>query len=510
VSPRRPAALQTAGSSETASVDVPVHATAAERARASASRRGALVRRMLLIADIAGLALAFLIAELAFGRTTEADRLTMLEEYLLFLGTLPGWVVMAKLYRLYDQDDERTDHSTVDDLVGVFHLVTVGAWGVFVAAWASGAANPGMTKLVAFWATAVVFVTSLRAAARAWCRRSKAYLQNTIVVGAGDVGQLIGRKLLQHPEYGINLVGFVDADPRERRADLEHVKLLGSPDRLHEIVRNFAVERVVVAFSGESHERQLELVGELKKLDVQVDIIPRLFEGIGPHVKVHSLEGVPLIALPTPKRFPASRMIKRLMDIVCASVGLLLTAPLFAFFAWRIRRDSPGPIFFRQTRLGQGRREFTALKFRTMRTDIDQTVHREYIKETMSSSALPTGNGLYKLDRGDAVTPFGRFLRKTSLDELPQLINVLRGEMSIVGPRPCLEYETEFFEPQHFDRFDVPAGITGLWQVTARAHATFGEALDMDVSYARNWSLGLDLWLILRTPLHLLRRRGTA
>jgi lipopolysaccharide/colanic/teichoic acid biosynthesis glycosyltransferase len=137
-------------------------------------------------------------------------------------------------------------------------------------------------------------------------------------------------------------------------------------------------------------------------------------------------------------------------------------------------------------------------------------VHREFIKNTMSSDALPTENGLYKLNRDDAVTRSGRWLRKSSLDELPQLINVLRGEMSIVGPRPCLAYETEFFAPHHFERFSVPQGITGLWQVTARAHATFGEALDMDVAYARNWSLGLDVKLICRTPLHVLRRKGTA
>jgi lipopolysaccharide/colanic/teichoic acid biosynthesis glycosyltransferase len=127
----------------------------------------------------------------------------------------------------------------------------------------------------------------------------------------------------------------------------------------------------------------------------------------------------------------------------------------------------------------------------------------------MSSKAMPHENGLYKLDRTDAVTPFGRFLRKTSLDELPNLINVLRGEMSLVGPRPCLEYETEYFLPHHFERFDVPQGITGLWQVAARAHATFGEALDLDVLYARSWSILLDLRLLLRTPLHVLRREGT-
>jgi lipopolysaccharide/colanic/teichoic acid biosynthesis glycosyltransferase len=145
-----------------------------------------------------------------------------------------------------------------------------------------------------------------------------------------------------------------------------------------------------------------------------------------------------------------------------------------------------------------------------MRTDVDQDAHRAYIESTMSSSAAPSENGLYKLESDDVVTPFGRVLRKTSLDELPQLVNVLRGEMSLVGPRPCLSYERDMFEPHHFERFQVPAGITGLWQVTARAHATFGEALDMDVTYARNWSLGLDLWLLLRTPLHILRRKGTA
>jgi lipopolysaccharide/colanic/teichoic acid biosynthesis glycosyltransferase len=207
---------------------------------------------------------------------------------------------------------------------------------------------------------------------------------------------------------------------------------------------------------------------------------------------------------------PLSRSIKRGADLVGATFLILVTAPVMAVIALLIRRDSAGPVFFRQERLGQDMKPFTALKFRTMRIDVDQSAHREYIQHTMDARVAPTSNGLYKLEREDAVTASGRWLRKTSLDELPQLINVLRGEMSLVGPRPCIAYETEHFEPHHFDRFLVLPGITGLWQVTARAQATFREALDMDVAYARGWSLGLDLRLLCRTPLQVFGRRATA
>jgi lipopolysaccharide/colanic/teichoic acid biosynthesis glycosyltransferase len=166
-------------------------------------------------------------------------------------------------------------------------------------------------------------------------------------------------------------------------------------------------------------------------------------------------------------------------------------------------------VFFRQTRLGLNMCEFTALKFRTMAFGADTSAHRDYIRRTMDPRVAPTTNGLYKLEREDAITRVGRSLRRTSLDELPQLLNVLRGDMSLVGPRPCLPYETEHFQPHHYDRFLVPAGITGLWQVTARAHSTFGEALDMDVAYARGWTLGLDLRLLCKTPLQLLSRKAT-
>jgi lipopolysaccharide/colanic/teichoic acid biosynthesis glycosyltransferase len=196
---------------------------------------------------------------------------------------------------------------------------------------------------------------------------------------------------------------------------------------------------------------------------------------------------------------------KRTLDVVLASTLLVLTAPMIAFIAYKVKRSSPGPVVFRQKRLGMNRRPFEMLKFRTMVVDTDSAVHREYIRQTMDAGAAPTENGLYKLDRGSSVTRFGAWLRKTSLDELLQLWNVVRGDMSLVGPRPCIAYETEFFEPHHFERFLVPQGITGLWQVEGRALMTPREALDLDVAYARGWSFGLDLSLLLRTAKQLVR-----
>ena len=167
-------------------------------------------------------------------------------------------------------------------------------------------------------------------------------------------------------------------------------------------------------------------------------------------------------------------------------------------------------MFFRQTRLGMNRKEFTALKFRTMKVGRAQAVpERRSRTRCPPARSAPRTAAVYKLERARAVTNFGRRLHRTNLDELPLLINVVRGDMSLVGPRPCLPYETDSFEPHQMERFDTPQGITGLWQVTARENCTSREALDMDVAYVRSWSLGLDLRLLLRTPLQVLRERSS-
>ena len=472
--------------------------------------RRALMRRHLIVADATGLTLAFLGSVAAYGLSAPGDHMRPAYELLVFFLSLPLWVLFASLHGLYGYDERRLGHSTVDDLVGVIHLVTLGAWIYFIGCWVTHVSSPRPAKLLGFWVLAVLLLTMCRALARSVCVRSSAYAQNTIIVGAGDVGQLIARKLRQHPEYGARLLGLVDAAPRQLRSELADLALLGTSDRLPEIVTELGVERVIVSFSNESDAHTAAIVRELRELDVQVDVVPRLYELLGPRVDMHAVEGLPLIGVPSVRWSGWPPRLKRALDIVGSAVALFLLSPLFGFIAWRVHRSSPGPVFFRQTRLGLQMRPFTALKFRTMWDGTDDSEHRAYIAQIMSASATVGANGTYKLDRKKDVTPFGRWLRKTSLDELPQLLNVLRGDMSLVGPRPCIPYEVERFKPHHFERFQLPQGITGLWQVTARAHATFGEALDMDVAYVRSWSLGLDLRLLFRTPLQLLRGESTA
>jgi exopolysaccharide biosynthesis polyprenyl glycosylphosphotransferase len=469
--------------------------------------RGWLIRRMLLAADVVGLLLAFSLAE---ALTTPGAGFHLVAEYWLFVATLPLWVIAARLTGLYDGDEERTHHTTVDDLLRVFTLVTVGAFLFERGTAVTRVADVNVTRLTIFWSAAIALVPALRVTARAIFRRQSVYVQNAIIVGADDVAQRIARKLLQHPEYGINALGFVDAGRQERGDNVRHLAMLGGPEKLPDLVRSHDVERVIVAFPNSSRQETVDLVRALKGLNVHIDFVPRLFELLGPVARVHAVEGLPLLGLPPARISRSDRLMKRTIDIVGALVGLLVASPFFAYVAWRIKRESPGPVFFRQRRLGMDMLEFTALKFRTMEVGADQEEHRRYIRHVIDPGALPKRNGLYKLDRADVVTTFGRWLRKTSLDELPQLVNVLRGEMSLVGPRPCIPYETETFAPHHFERFLVPAGLTGLWQVTARAHSTFGEALDLDVAYARGWSLRLDLSLLFKTPFQLVLHRGTA
>jgi exopolysaccharide biosynthesis polyprenyl glycosylphosphotransferase len=480
-----------------------------ERRRKTATirRRGWLIRRVLLLADLVGLVLAFALAELFFGLGPAGQKgFGLPTEALAFVATLPAWILTARLYGLYSRDEERTDHSTVDEVVAVFHLATIVCWLFFVFAWLTDLAKPEIAKLVTFWGASIVLVSAGRATARSLSRKRIAYLQNAVIVGAGEVGQLVAHKLLQHPEYGLNLVGFVDSEPKERRDDLAHLTLLGPEERLPAIVRMFDVERVIVAFSKGSHLDTLDLIRSMKDLDVQVDIVPRLFDIVGPSVSIHTVEGLPLLGLPPAHLSRTSRLFKRTIDLSLAIASLVVFAPVFAAIAALIKLDSRGPVFFRQTRRGTDESTFKIYKFRTMVADADVR-KSEYTH--LNKHAVNGGDPrMFKIPDDPRVTKLGRFLRRHSLDELPQLINVVKGEMSLVGPRPLILEEDQHIHEWARRRLNLKPGITGPWQVLGRSEIPFEEMVKLDYLYVTSWTVLNDFRLMLQTLPALARSRG--
>jgi exopolysaccharide biosynthesis polyprenyl glycosylphosphotransferase len=470
-------------------------------------RRGWLLRRMLLAADLVGLLSALLLAELLAPARGSADAYSPQLEVLAFLATIPAWVVITKLYSLYDRDDERPNHSTADEFGAIFHMVTVCTWLVTLVTYATGIAHPSASKLAVFWGAAIVFVCVARAAARTLARRSTAYIQNTVIVGAGDVGQLLAKRFLNHPEYGMNLVGFVDAKPKKRPRDLENVALLGDTGRLAAIVRYLDVERVVVAFSNDTHEETLELLRSLEDLNVQIDIVPRLFEFVGPGLEIHTVGGLPLIGLPPLRLSRSSRLLKRTTDLALTLPALAVLAPVFALLALLIKLDSPGPVFFRQVRMGAAGRTFRIFKFRSMYVDAEERKHEvAHLNRHLAPGGDPR---MFKIVGDPRVTRVGRRLRRFSLDELPQLLNVFAGQMSLVGPRPLILDEDQHVERWARQRLNLKPGVTGLWQVLGRSEIPFAEMVRLDYLYVTRWSLMGDLRLMALT-IPALCRRSTA
>jgi exopolysaccharide biosynthesis polyprenyl glycosylphosphotransferase len=455
------------------------------------------MRRALLAADIAGLTAAYLTATQLFPSAAAHDTVGPSRERLVFLATLPVWAIVAKTYGLYDGDDERADHSTADEILGVLHLVTVGTFIVMFAGWATAAIHPSPPKLFTFWLLALFAVTATRAASRCLVRRLPGYVQRTLVVGAGDVGQRIAKKILHHPEYGIELVGFVDDQPKERRPDLGELTVLGSPRELEHVVRAERVDRVIVAFSNDPHDVTLDLVRVLGRLDVRIDVVPRLFEAMGTQVRMHTVEGLPLAALPRVQLSRSATAAKRLLDLSLSILALVVLIPIGLLVALAIKLDSAGPVFFRQTRMGSGGETFRIFKFRTMVADAE--ARKREVRARNKHLSAGGDPRMFKVPNDPRVTRVGAVLRRTSLDELPQLLNVLRSEMSLVGPRPLILEEDQYVVDWRRRRLHVKPGITGLWQVLGRDDIPFEEMTVLDYTYVTSWSLLTDVQLLLRT-----------
>ena len=460
--------------------------------------RGTLVRRALAVSDALSLTAAFLVALLLFPPEAASDNVRPPFEVLLFALSLPFWIVLLKLHGLYDRDDERADHSTVDDILGIFQAVTAGAWGVVLLGLVTGLVSPSVTRVATFWATSIALVPVLRATARAFCRSRPAYRQNVIILGAGQVGQMVALKILDHEKkYGIKLLGFVDEQPRDLRPDLEArlPVLLGGPSELESMLERLQVDRVIVAFSNDRHDRILDVIRSVRRLDIQVDIVPRFFEVIGTNMTPHTLEGVPLVGLAPFRLSRSARLLKRSLDVLVSSVGLVVATPVLLVAAIAIKATSSGPVFFRQVRMGAGDRAFKIVKLRTMYADAEER-KRELDHLNVHGDTDPR---MFKVEDDPRITPVGRFFRRWAVDELPQLVNVLRGEMSMVGPRPLILDEDQHVTDWARTRLDLKPGLTGLWQVLGRSDIPFDEMTRLDYLYVTNWTLSQDLRLILLT-----------
>ncbi len=392
---------------------------------------------------------------------------------------LPGWVVIAKLIGLYDRDHVAIRHLTVDELpaLAAWAAAGVGLLALVLPQTPAGEVQP--SSALAAWIVAVGSVLVLRGAAR-WAWRRLTPPEVTAVLGDGDLAEMIRRKLELFPDMHLSLVDEHDIEAFDALAG--------------------GVDRVIFASDLMEPGEVGGLVALCRERQVKLSVISPLHGRAGP-VRLSRVADLPVLEYETWDPSRSTAMIKRGFDIVVSSVGLLLTAPLFPVIAIAIRLDSRGPIFFNQTRAGLDGRPFEMHKFRTMVADAE-----ERLKDVVRLDDLR--DPVFKLSDDPRVTRVGRVLRRLSLDELPQLWNVLRGEMSIVGPRPEQVELVRRYRPEHRFRLSVKPGITGPMQVFGRGDLTFHERLAVELDYIENLSLARDLRIIAETVPVTLRGSG--
>ncbi len=325
-----------------------------------------------------------------------------------------------------------------------------------------------------------------------WLRARGVGVDRVIIVGAGEAGRTVMRAIVARPELGYQVIGFVDDNPDKGSTDIGRFKALGPTSNLALLIEEEAVDEVIITLPWMYHRKIMSIVRECERRQVSARIVPDLFQMSLSRVDVDDLGGVPLVGVREIGFERGALLIKRGIDVVGAVVGLVLGSPLLALIGTAIRLDSPGPIVFRQTRVGIAGKTFEMYKFRSM--------HEEAEAELEQLRELNEADGpIFKMRDDPRLTRVGRFLRRTSLDELPQLWNVLRGEMSLVGPRPPLPAEVARYMEWHKKRLEVRPGMTALWQVSGRSTLSFDEGVLLDVYYIENWSLWLDFKILLRT-----------
>jgi exopolysaccharide biosynthesis polyprenyl glycosylphosphotransferase len=454
-------------------------------------RRDQLFRRALLVADVAACVTAFATLSLVSSRPL---RITLVS-----VGGLLALILGAKIFGLYDRDEALLHKTTLDEAPKLFQVATLGA----LCAWLAGGfvvagGTLGRGEALLLWMLLIVFLILARGTARTIALRA-APVERCLFVGDPEAAKTIRSKLGDH--HGLKAELVADIDP----ADIATWSAAGfGAARLGEIrdlARSLDVQRAIVAPDSVEANKMLDLVCTLEAVGVKVSVLPRLLEVVGTSVEFDDLHGVTVMGV---KRFALTRSsitVKRAFDLVGTSLGLLAVAPVMIAIAIAIKLDSRGSAFFKQQRVGRHGRHFEVYKFRTMVPNADAL--KASLRDRNEAQ-----EGLFKIADDPRITRVGKLLRKTSLDELPQLFNIVRGEMSLVGPRPLVIDEDQHVKGWYRRRLELMPGMTGPWQILGPARVPLREMGAIDYLYVANWSLWGDVKILLRTVPHVLARRG--
>jgi exopolysaccharide biosynthesis polyprenyl glycosylphosphotransferase len=453
-------------------------------------RRGALLRRLLACGDWAALIGALFVVTAATSTTDVAT---------LFWAVLfsPSWILVVKLQGLYDNDHRRIRHSTLDELPSLVSAAVLGTLVLdgLLALSPVGPLSPASAIGVGLGTVLCSFV--LRGVLRfLWHRLTG--VASGVVVGPAIAADLIARRVSTHPEARLHLAGYLSPPAEELSTELPR---LGSLEDISRIAHEYAIERVVVAGQEMSEAAAEQLIEECKAEGLALTFLPQHYGLLGPGIELNRLAELPVLDFRFSDPPRSTVALKRTMDLVVSGAMLILLSPFLLAIALVILLDSGRPVFFRQRRAGKDGKPFTMLKFRTMVADAE-----ERLGELVDLSKLE--EPAFKIRDDPRVTRTGRRLRRTSIDELPQLINVLRGDMSLVGPRPEEESIVALYNERQRVRLAVKPGLTGPMQVYGRSDLTFEERLAIERDYLDNLSITSDLAILLRTPQAVVRGEG--
>ncbi len=463
--------------------------------RASVSARDTLLRRGLALVDvIASLAaLAAVIGLIDAGRV----RLRVVDVLVV-----PFVLLTGKIIGLYDRDQHVLRKSTIDEAPSIFYLSVVYALAVWLCEsllFGGYLARPQVLGLV-------LGTFCLTVGGRLTVRRlvfAATDPERCIVIGNNTDATRIASKFTSAPSVNATVVGRVALHAHDDIGDRagDSVPVLGDYSRLSRIVAEYDVERAIIASHSDGQDQILDAVRLVKALGVKVSVLPRLLEVVGSSSTFDEVDGIWLLGVRHFGLARSSELLKRSMDVAVAGTTLVLLGPLFVMLTVAIKLDGRGPVFFKQPRIGRRGESFWMLKFRSMIPDADS-------RKAELRDRNEVQGGLFKIDEDPRITHVGKLLRRTSLDELPQLINVLRGDMALVGPRPLVPDEDALIEGWQRRRLAVKPGMTGLWQIFGSSRIPMHEMVKIDYIYGANWSLWLDLRILLRTVPYVLSRRG--